>query len=71
MVEAVFRMGSRKVDGSSWHSASGHGTQVLLGAIHVDDLLRAIRLGRRNSIHIRTELGDQVLGRHDVDRATR
>ena len=26
-----------QVDGSSWHSASGHGTQVLLGAIHVDD----------------------------------
>ena len=37
MAEAVFQMGSRKVDGSSWHSASGHGTQVLLGAIHVDD----------------------------------
>ena len=37
MAEAVFRMGSRRVDGSSWHSASGHGTQVLLGAIHVDD----------------------------------
>ena len=30
-------MGSKKVDGSSLHSASGHGTQVLLGAIHVDD----------------------------------
>ena len=37
MAEAVFRTGSRKVDGSPWHSASGHGTQVLLGAIHVDD----------------------------------
>ena len=37
MVEAVFRMGSRKVDGLSLHSASGHGKQVLLGAIHVDD----------------------------------
>ena len=37
MAEAVFRTGSGKVDGSPWHSASGHGTQVLLGAIHVDD----------------------------------
>ena len=37
MAEAVFRMGSKRVDGSSWHSASGHGTPVLLGAIHVDD----------------------------------
>ena len=37
MVEAVFRTGSRKVDWLSLHSASGHGTQVLLGAIHVDD----------------------------------
>ena len=30
-------MGSKKVDGSSLHSALGHETQVLLGAIHVDD----------------------------------
>ena len=37
MVEAVFRMGSKKVDGSSLRSALGHGTQVMLGAIHVDD----------------------------------
>ena len=37
MAEAVFRTGSRMVDGSPLHSASGHGTQVLLGAIHVDD----------------------------------
>ena len=37
MAEAVFRMGSKKVDGSSWHSASGHGTPVLLGAIHVGE----------------------------------
>ena len=37
MAEAVSRKGSKKVDGSSLHSASGHGTQVLLGASHVDD----------------------------------
>ena len=37
MAEAVSRTGSKKVDGSSLHSASGHGTQVLLGASHVDD----------------------------------
>ena len=33
MAEAVSQAGSKKVDGSQ--SASGHGTQVLLGAIHV------------------------------------
>ena len=32
MAEAVFRTGSRKVDGSPLRSASGHGTQVLVGA---------------------------------------
>ena len=37
MTEAVFRMGFKRVDGSSWHSASGHGTPVLLGAIHVGE----------------------------------
>ena len=37
MAEAVSRTGSKKVDGSSLHSASGHGTQVLFGASHVDD----------------------------------
>ena len=37
MAEAVSRKGSKKVDGSSLHSASGHGTQVLFGANHVDD----------------------------------
>ena len=37
MAEAVSRTGSKKVDGSSLHSASGHGIQVLPGASHVDD----------------------------------
>ena len=29
----------------------------------------AIRLGRRNGIQVRGELGDQILGRHDVARS--
>ena len=65
MAEAVSQAGSKKVDGSQ--SASGHGTQVLLGAIHVG----AGEVCERNSVHVRAELGDQVLGRHDVDGATR
>ena len=37
MAEAVSPKGSKMVDGSPLHSASGHGTQVLFGASHVDD----------------------------------
>ena len=36
MAEAVSPKGSKMVDGSPLHSASGHGTQVLFGASHVD-----------------------------------
>ena len=73
MAEVVSQTGSKKVDGSPWHSASGHGTCrycLVPSMLMTRRCARAIRLGRRNSIHVRAELGDQVLGRHDdVDGA--
>ena len=53
MTEALFRMGSKRVDGSSWHSASGHGTPVLLGAIHVgEEVVCASDLAEKEEFHL-------------------
>ena len=49
------------------HRATEHRYCLVPAMLMTRRCARAIRLGRRDCVHVRAELGYQILGRHDVD----